>query len=352
MTAVSDALATLVNDGRDLSEAEAHAVLDEIMSGKGATDAQIGALLTALRTKGESIDEIVGFARVMREKALRIVVPGIDRIVDVVGTGGDAPDTFNVSTAGAFVVAGCGVVVAKHGNRAMSSRCGSADVLEALGARIDLPPSAMAECIREVGMGFLFAQAYHPAMRHVAPVRRELGFRTIFNILGPLTNPAGTTQMSVGVATPEIGEQYAQVLGRLGSPHALVVHGQATSDHAGIDEVSPSGPTTVWELHDGRVEQYEIHPDDFRIRPVPLDAVAGGDAAENAQAMREVLSGKTSALTGFVTMTAATALLAADEVPNLAEGVSRAAEAIDDGRALRKLELFVETTQRLAQDIA
>ena len=240
MTAVSDALAALIDDGRDLTEAEASTVLDEIMSGASIPATQIAALLTALRIKGETIDEIVGFARVMREKALRIVVPGVDRIVDVVGTGGDAPDTFNVSTAGAFVVAGCGVTVAKHGNRAMSSRCGSADVLEALGAQIDLPPSAMAACIREIGVGFLFAQTYHPAMRFVGPVRRELGFRTVFNILGPLTNPAGTTRMAVGVATPEIGEQYARVLSRLGSPHALVVHGQE-----GIDEVSPTGP------HDG-----------------------------------------------------------------------------------------------------
>ena len=347
MTAVSDALAALIDDGRDLSEAEAATVLDEIMSGASIPATQIAALLTALRAKGETIDEIVGFARVMREKALRIVVPGVDRIVDVVGTGGDAPDTFNVSTAGAFVVAGCGVTVAKHGNRAMSSRCGSADVLEALGAQIDLPPSAMAACIREVGVGFLFAQAYHPAMRFVGPVRRELGFRTVFNILGPLTNPAGTTQMAVGVATPEIGEQYARVLSRLGSPHALVVHGQE-----GIDEVSPNGPTTVWELRRGRVEQYEVRPADFHIRPVPLAAVAGGDASDNARAMREVLGGKTGPLTGFVTMTAATALLAADEVPTLAEGVSRAAEAIDDGRALRKLELFVETTQRLSETSA
>ncbi|MCY3918826.1 MAG: anthranilate phosphoribosyltransferase [Chloroflexi bacterium] len=347
MTAVSDALAALIEEGRDLSEAEASTVLDEIMSGASIPPTQIAALLTALRAKGETIDEIVGFARVMREKSLRIVVPGVQRIVDVVGTGGDAPDTFNVSTAGAFVVAGCGVTVAKHGNRAMSSRCGSADVLEALGAVIDLPPAAMAACIRETGVGFLFAQSYHPAMRFVGPVRRELGFRTVFNILGPLTNPAGTTQMAVGVATPEIGEQYAQVLGRLGSPHALVVHGQE-----GIDEVSPSGPTTVWELRAGRVEQYEVAPADFHIRPVSLAAVAGGDAADNAAAMREVLGGTSGPLTGFVTMTAATALLAADEVPSLAEGVSRAAEAIDDGRALRKLELFVETTQRMSETSA
>ena len=347
MTAVSDALAALIEEGRDLSEAEASTVLDEIMSGASIPPTQIAALLTALRAKGETIDEIVGFARVMREKSLRIVVPGVQRIVDVVGTGGDAPDTFNVSTAGAFVVAGCGVTVAKHGNRAMSSRCGSADVLEALGAVIDLPPAAMAACIRETGVGFLFAQSYHPAMRFVGPVRRELGFRTVFNILGPLTNPAGTTQMAVGVATPEIGEQYAKVLGRLGSPHALVVHGQE-----GIDEVSPSGPTTVWELRAGRVERYEVTPADFHIRPVSLAAVTGGDAADNAAAMREVLGGTSGPLTGFVTMTAATALLAADEVPSLAEGVSRAAEAIDDGRALRKLELFVETTQRMSETSA
>ena len=344
MTAVADALAALVNQRRDLTEAEAHAALHAVMSGDAVPDSQIAALFTAERIKGETPEEITGFVRALREKVVRLVLPGVDRIIDVVGTGGDAADTFNVSTAAAFVAAGCGVVVAKHGNRAMSSRCGSADVLEALGACIEIPPPAMAQTIKEVGFGYLFAQVYHPSMKYAAPVRRELGFRTFFNILGPLTNPAGTSQMAVGVATPEIGETYGQVLARLGSPHAIVVHGQE-----GIDEISPEGPTTVWEVRGGGVEQYEIRPDDFRIRPVPLSAVAGGDAAANAAAMRDVLGGKTGPLTGFVTLTAAAALYAADEAPTLAEGVSRAAEAIDDGRALRKLELFVETTQRLAE---
>ena len=277
MTALDDALDALVNQRRDLSEPEAHAALNAVMSGNGVPDSQIAALFTAERMKGETPEEITGFVRALRENGVRLLVPGVDRIIDVVGTGGDTVDTFNVSTAAAFVAAGCGVVVAKHGNRAMSSRCGSADVLEALGARIEIPPPAMAQTIKEVGFGYLFAQVYHPSMKYAAPVRRELGFRTFFNILGPLTNPAGTSQMAVGVATPKIGETYAQVLARLGSPHAIVVHGQE-----GIDEISPEGPTTIWEVRDGTVDQYEIHPNDFGIRPLPLTAVAGGDAATNA----------------------------------------------------------------------
>lgn len=341
MTSIATALDALVNQRRDLTEAEAAAAMNDLMSGD-ATHAQAAALLTVLRIKGETVDEIVGFARVMREKALTVRLPGIDRIVDVVGTGGDGADTFNVSTAAAFVVAGCGVPVAKHGNRAMSSACGSADVLEALGAKIDLGPDDVAACIERTGIGFMFAQAFHPAMKHVAPVRRELGFRTVFNLLGPLTNPAGATHLSVGVAVPGLGESYARVLGKLGVKHALVVH---ASD--GLDEISPAAPTTVWELKDGEIEQYDVSPDDFHIRPVSLADVAGGDATANAQSMREVLGGKTSALTGFVTLNAAAALLAADEAPTFAEGVSRAAECIDDQRALRKLERFVEVTQEL-----
>ena len=227
----------------------------------------------------------------------------------------------------------------------MTSASGSADVLEALGARIDLGPEDVAQVIQETGVGFMFAQAYHPAMKYVAPIRRELGFRTVFNILGPLTNPAGAQYQVLGVATSELAEKMAQALGRLGSTHALVVHGQE-----GLDEVSPTGPTTVWELRDGAVERYDIAPDDFHIRAVPLTDVAGGDAVANAQAMREVLGGVSSALTGFVTLNAAAALYAADEAPTLTEGVSRAAECIDDQRALRKLELFVEATQRLGGD--
>jgi len=345
VTALADALTVLVDERRDLSEAEAAAALDDIMSGD-ATPAQTAALLTALRLKGETVDEIVGLARTMRAKSLHVET-GLDRLADTCGTGGSGKQTFNVSTAVAFVVAGCGVPVAKHGNRAMTSKSGSADVLEALGANIDLGPDQVAQVIGEVGVGFMFAQAFHPAMKYVAPIRRELGFRTVFNLLGPLTNPAGAQHQVLGVATPEIAEKLAQALGRLGSSHALVVHGQE-----GLDEVSPEGPTSVWELKDGAVERYEIHPNDFHIRPVPLADVAGSDAAANAAAMREVLGGKSGPLTGFVTLNAAAALYAADEAPTLTEGVSRAAECIDDQRALRKLERFVELTQKLGETSA
>ena len=346
-TAIASALIALVDERRDLTEAEAAAALDDIMSGD-ATPAQTAALLTALRFKGETVDEIVGLARTMRAKSLHVET-GLDRLADTCGTGGSGKQTFNVSTAVAFVVAGCGVPVAKHGNRAMTSQSGSADVLEALGAKIDLGPEDVARVIDEVGVGFMFAQAFHPAMKYVAPIRRELGFRTVFNLLGPLTNPAGAQHQVLGVATPEVAEKMAEALGRLGSTHALVVHGQE-----GLDEVSPEGPTSVWELKDGpnggTVERYEIHPDDFHIRPVPLADVAGSDAASNAAAMRELLGGRSGPLTGFLTLNAAAALYAADEAPTLAEGVSRAAECIDDQHALRKLERFVELTRKLGGD--
>ena len=255
MTAIGDALRAIVSEGRDLTEEEAYAALREIMSGAGPTPAQVGAFLTALAVKGESVNEIVGFAHVMREKVVRVEVPGVERVVDTCGTGGDGKHTFNVSTAAAFVVAACGVPVAKHGNRGMSSACGSADVLEALDARIDLEPASVAKSIDEIGIGFMFAQTFHPAMKHVAPVRRELGFRTVFNILGPLTNPAGAKHQVIGVATPKIGETIATALGRLGSTHSLVVHGRE-----GLDEVSPCGPTTVWELKDGAVARVRGRP--------------------------------------------------------------------------------------------
>jgi anthranilate phosphoribosyltransferase len=284
----------------------------------------------------------------MREHALHVDLPGVARVVDTAGTGGDGHHTFNVSTAAALVVAGCGVPVAKHGNRAASSSCGSADVLEALGARIDLDPSGVAATIREVGFGFMFAQAFHPAMKYVAPIRRELGVRTIFNILGPLTNPAGARHQMIGVPTREIGEKMARVMDHLGSEHVVVVHG-----NEGLDEVSPSGLTTVWEMKGGELKQYEVSPDDFRIRPVALSDVAGGEGPDapsvNARLMRHVLGGKLGPLTGFVTLNAAAALLAADEVATFAEGVSRAAECIDDGRALRKLDRFVTVSQKLGE---
>lgn len=336
---LSEALTALIDERRSLSDHEASAAMDALMSGT-ADPAQAGALLTALRMKGETAEEVVGLARAMREHALAVDLSGLPRVADTAGTGGDGSDTFNASTAAAFVMSGCGVPVAKHGNRAMSSSCGSADVLEALGAKIDLSPEQVAACVRGVGFSFMFAQAFHPAMRHVAPIRRTLGVRTVFNILGPLTNPARATHQLIGVARPELGPLMASALGQLGVRRGIVVHGRE-----GLDEVSPAGETLCWNVQDGEVTEFSVRPEDFQIRPVPLDAVRGGDTAEaSATQMRDVLGGKTSALTGFVTLNAAAGLLAADEVPTFAEGVSRAAECIDDQRALRKLELYVEAS--------
>ena len=344
MTLLSAALDALIDERRDLTEREAEDAMQALLAGD-ATPAQSAAFLTALRLKGETVDEIVGLVKVMREVSLHVPAEGFPRVVDTCGTGGDAKGTFNVSTAAAFVLAGCGVTVAKHGNRAMTSASGSADVLEALGARIDLDPQGVWQCLEETGIGFMFAQAFHPAMRHVAPVRRELGFRTVFNILGPLTNPAGAQHQVIGVASAGLASMMARALVRLGTRHALVVHGRE-----GLDEVSPAGPTDVWEVQERKIVEYQVSPQDFHIRPVALDDVLGGDAKSNAESMRAVLGGKTGPLTGFVTLNAAAGLLAADEAPTFAEGVSRAAECIDDGRALRKLERFVEVSQRIARE--
>ena len=336
------ALAAVVDEGRSLSDAEASEAMNALMSGE-AEPIQAAALLTGLRMKGESVDEVVGLARAMREHALRVDLSDLPRLADTAGTGGSGKHTFNSSTAAAFVLAGCGVPVAKHGNRAMSSSVGSADVLEALGGQIALQPDQAASLIRKVGFGFLFAQSFHPAMRFVAPIRRGIGIRTVFNILGPLTNPARATHQLIGVARPELGPLMAAALGRLGVRRGLVVHGQE-----GLDEVSPSGETTCWQVDGEELTEFTVSPQDFQIRPVPLSAVSGGEtASESAVMMREVLGGKTSALTGFVTLNAAAALLAAEEVPTFAEGVSRAAECIDDQRALRKLELWVERSQAI-----
>ena len=339
---LSIALAALIDERRHLSDDEASAAMNALMSG-AADEVQAAALLTSMRMNGETVDEIVGLARAMREHALAVDLSDLPRLADTAGTGGSGTHTFNSSTAAGFVLAGCGVPVAKHGNRAMSSSVGSADVLEALGATIALSPAQAATLIREVGFGFLFAQSFHPAMRHVAPIRRRLGVRTVFNVLGPLTNPARATHQLIGVARPELGPIMAEALGRLGVRRGLVVHG-----HEGLDEVSPCGETTCWQVDDGSLAEFTVSPHDFQIRPLPLDAVRGGETAEaSAQMMRDVLGGTTSALTGFVTMNAAAGLLAADEVPTFTEGVSRAAECIDDQRALRKLELFVERSQAI-----
>jgi len=332
---IREAIAALV-DGRSLTEAEAAAVMEEIMSGE-ATPAQFGAFVTALRLKGETVDEIAGMARVMREKARRVHVEGV--LLDTCGTGGDARGTFNVSTAAAFVAAGAGARVAKHGNRAMTSRCGSADVLEALGARIDLSPEQVKACLEETGVGFMFAPSFHPAMKFAAGPRREIGVRTVFNILGPLTNPAGAACQVLGVADPSLAETMALVLARLGGRRALVVHGRD-----GLDEMSISGPTLVCELAEGQVRQYEVTPQEVGLALSEAASVAGGTPEENAAALREVLAGRPGPRRDIVLLNAAAGLVALERAAALAEGVALAAGAIDSGAARERLERFVAVT--------
>ena len=337
---IQQAIDALDNQGRDLTEDEAGAVMSEIMTGE-ATAAQIGAFLVALRMKGETVDEIAGMARVMREHSLRVEVEG--PLVDTCGTGGDGQGTFNVSTAAAFVVAGAGGRVAKHGNRAMTSACGSADVLEALGAKIDLSPEQVARCIRETGFGFMFAQTYHPAMKNVAPVRREIGVRTVFNILGPLTNPASARSQLLGVARAELAPTMAAVLARLGTHRALVVHG-----HEGLDELSLSGPSTVYEFKDGATKRYAISPEVLGLSAAPLDAIRGGDKEQNAALLRGVLAGEPGPLRDVVVLNAGAALVAADVSPTIADGVRAAEQSIDSGAASQRLHAFVALTQSFA----
>jgi len=337
---IREALEALINEGRDLTEAEAYEAMSEIMAGE-ATPAQLGALLAALRMRGETVDEIAGMARVMRERALRVCYAA--PLIDTCGTGGDASGTFNVSTAAAFVAAGAGARVAKHGNRAMSSGCGSADVLEALGARIDLGPDEVAACIDASGFGFMFAQAFHPAMKHAAPVRRELGVRTVFNILGPLSNPAGAEAQVLGVARPEHVEMLAAALQRLGSRHAIVVHGED-----GLDEISLSGPTLVCEVRNGAVRSYRLTPQELGLEPAPRAALRGSTPSENARLMRGILEGRPGPLRDFVLLNAAAALVVGGLAGSLAEGVQLAGRVIDTGDAGRAAERFVEMSNRPA----
>jgi anthranilate phosphoribosyltransferase len=335
-----EAIDLIVSHGRDLSEDDSAGVMRDIMSGE-ATPAQIGAFLVALRLKGETVDEITGMARVMREHSLH--VEPSEAVVDTCGTGGDASGTFNVSTAAAFVAAAGGARVAKHGNRAMTSACGSADVLEALGAKIDLTPEQVARCIDETGIGFMFAQAFHPAMKHVAGPRREIGVRTVFNVLGPLTNPAGARHQLLGVARQELAGPMAEVLGRLGSSHALVVHG-----YGGLDELSLAGPSTVQELRDGSVREYTVSAGDVGLSSAPNEAVRGGSPEENAAALRAVLEGEAGPLRDITLLNAAAALVAADVTADLRDGVRLAAEAIDSGAARARLDAFVELSRSFA----
>ncbi len=319
-----------VADRQTLSEQDAWAAMGEIMDG-GATPAQIASFITALRMRGETVDEIAGFARAMRERALR-VIPRVDRLVDVVGTGGDRVSTFNVSTTTAFVVAGAGGYVAKHGNRAVSRQSGSADVLEALGIDIQVAPEIVQRCIEDIGIGFLFAPIYHSAMKHAAGPRKEIGVRTVFNILGPLANPAGASSLLVGTYDPALVRIMAEVLGELGVRRALVVHGE------GMDEITTLGKTQVAELRDGRVQVTSVEPASLGITPPPPEAIAGGTPQQNAEVTTGVLRGQPGPARDLVVLNAAAALVVAELAEDLSEGMTLAGRSIDSGAAYEKLE--------------
>ena len=333
---IKEAIAALVS-GRSLTMEEAASVMEEIMNGE-VTPAQFGAFVTALRLKGETVEEITGLARTMRAKAVPVTVAG--PVVDTCGTGGDSSATFNISTTAAFVVAGAGLKVAKHGNRAMSSQCGSADVLEALGVRLDLTAEQVQRCLEEVGMGFMFAPAFHPAMKYAAVPRREIGVRTVFNIVGPLTNPAGARAQVLGVADVSLVEKLARVLQNLGCRHALVVHGED-----GLDEITLTGKTRVCELKDGRINSYAVSPEDFGLSRAGLDSLRGGTIDENAALLRSILGGAPGPQRDVVLLNAAAALVAGDRVPSLEPGLDLAREALASGRALAKLEQLIEFSQ-------
>ncbi len=345
---IREAIAQVVG-GASLSEADAAAAMEEIMTGV-ATPSQLGAFLTALRIKGETVDEVTGLARVMREQAVHVPLPSALAAVDTCGTGGDASGTFNVSTAAGLTVAALGQPVAKHGNRAATSRCGSADVLEALGVQLELGPEQVARCIEQVNFGFMFAPTYHPAMRHVGPTRREIGIRTVFNILGPLTNPAGASYQVLGVADRKLLRLMAEVLLRLGCERALVVHGED-----GVDELSLSAPTRVVEVHGatGELTEYTIEPSALDLSERPREAVLGGDAQQNAALLRDVLSGEQGgAPAEMVALNAGAALYVTGRADTLTDGVRLAAETLRAGQAVGALDAFVTLTQSLAVPVA
>jgi len=330
----------LLVQGINLSESEMAECMREIMEGN-STEAQTGAFLVALRIKGETVEEITGAAKVMREKAARINAP--EGVVDTCGTGGDMARTFNISTTAAIVVSACGVPVAKHGNRSISSRSGSADVLEALGVRIDLPPEKVQECLFETGFGFLFAPLFHPAMKYAVGPRRELGIRTIFNILGPITNPAGAKRQTVGVFTDRLTEPLARVLGNLGAEDVMVFHGED-----GLDEITITDGSKVTRFRNGIIENLIIAPEDFGFNRAPVESIAGGDARENAEATMTILKGETGPKRDIVVMNASVTLMVSGRTDDIKEAAAIAQEVIDSGKALRKLDEIVKTTQRLA----
>ena len=347
---ILDALDKIANCRSSLTRREASEVMAEVLRGE-CTDAQIGALLVALHMKGETVEEIVGFAEAIRAAAtpltsedgdaLDVSGTGRDALVDTCGTGGDTSGTFNISTAVAFVTAGAGVRVAKHGNRSISSQCGSADVMEALGVNINLPPTRLASCLKQTGIAFLFAPAMHSAMKYVQPARRELHLRTVFNLLGPLTNPAHASAQVVGVYSADLVEKLAEALSQLGLRRALVVHG-----HDGLDEITISGPTKIAEVRDGNVRGYEVTPEEFGLKSAPLAAIAGGDAAQNAAIIRALLEGERSPRRDVVVLNAAAALVAAGHADHIGQAIPLAAYAIDSGHARQRFELLVEFTNR------
>lgn len=335
---IRDAIQKVV-EGENLTEVEAVAAMTEIMDGE-ATPAQISCLITALRMKGETVDEITGFVRVMREKSVKVKAARRP-LIDTCGTGGDKLNTFNISTTAAFVVAGAGIAVAKHGNRAASSKCGSADVLEALGVKFPLPPEVVGKCIDECGIGFMFAPALHPAMKHAIGPRKEIGIRTVFNILGPMTNPAQAEYQVIGVFAPHLCEMMASVLGKLGTKRAMVVHGMD-----GLDEISTIGETCTAELADGRVSSRQLSPRDLSCRRTTAEELAAGESPEdNARALLSVLSGEKGPMRDITLANAGAAIFVAGRAQSLAEGIAVAAESVDSGaasKALTDLKRFTE----------
>ena len=335
---IKEAIQALIA-GRSLSMEQAALVMEEIMNGE-ATPAQFGSFVTALRLKGETVDEIIGMAKTMRARAIPVMTD--EPVVDTCGTGGDGLSTFNISTVAAFVAAGAGLKVAKHGNRAMSSQCGSADILEALGVRIDLNAQQVKRCLDEVGIGFMFAPLFHPAMKYAAAPRREIGIRTVFNILGPLTNPAGARAQVIGVADSSLVKKLALALQGLGCHHALVVHGED-----GLDEITITGKTKVCELKDSHLASYTISPEDLGLPRAELNDLRGGTVSENAALLCNILAGAQGPQRDVVLMNAAAVLLAGDRVATLQQGLALAKEVIDSGHARSKLEQLIEFSQRL-----
>jgi anthranilate phosphoribosyltransferase len=330
--------------GADLSREEAAAAMDEVMRGE-ATPVLLAALLVALRMKGETVEEIAGLVAAMRGHAVAISAP--EGAIDTCGTGGDGAGTFNISTAAALVARGAGAVVAKHGNRAASSRCGSADVLEALGVAISLPPEAVERCLHEAGIAFLFAPTFHPAMRHAGPVRGELGIRTVFNLLGPLANPAGVRRQALGVGAAAAAGRMADVLRTLGAERALVFHGGD-----GLDELTTGGPSQVWEVRHDELLEYQLDPRGLGLEAAAPDALRGGDPARNAELIRELLDGAGGPRRDVVLLNAAAALVAAGSAEGFPEGLEQAARAIDSGAARDALQRLVEVSQALAAPAA